>query len=69
MIIGELKAEIANLPDDMEVSVIIPCGNKLYCRSLEDVKSQIIDGECLLVTEDVGVIADKDLAEYIKPIQ
>lgn len=69
MTIGELKAEITDLPDDMEVSVIIPCGKKLYCRSLEDVKSQIIDGECLLITEDVGVIADKDLAEYLKPIQ
>lgn len=66
MDIGKLKAEIADLPDDMEVSVIIPCGKKLYCRSLDDVKSQIINGECLLVTEDVGVIADKDLAETIK---
>lgn len=69
MNIGKLKAETANLPDDMEVSVIIPCGKKLYCRSLEDVKAQIIDGECLLITEDVGVIADKDLAECLKPIQ
>lgn len=69
MNIGKLKAEIADLPDDMEVSVIIPCRKKLYCRDLEDVKSQIIDGECLLVTEDVGVIADKDLAECVKPIQ
>lgn len=66
MNIGKLKTEIADLPDDMEVSVIIPCGKKLYCRGLEDVKSQIIDGECLLVTEDVGVIADKDLTETIK---
>lgn len=69
MDIGRLREEIANLPEDMEVSVIIPCGKKLYCRGLEDVKSQIIDGECLLVTEDVGVIADKDLAECLKPIQ
>ena len=69
MDIGKLKSEIADLPDDMDVSVIIPCGKKLYCRGLEDVTSQIIDGECLLITEDVGVIADKDLAEYIKPIQ
>lgn len=69
MNIGKLKTEIADLPDDMEVSVIIPCGKKLYCRSLEEVKSQIIDGECLLITEDVGIIADKDLAECIKPIQ
>ena len=69
MNIGKLKTEIADLPDDMEVSVIIPCGKKLYCRGLEDVKSKIIDGECLLVTEDVGVIADKDLAECLKPIQ
>lgn len=66
MNIGKLKTEIADLPDDMEVSVIIPCGKKLYCRGLEDVKSQIIEDECLLVTEDVGVIADKDLAETIK---
>ena len=66
MNIGKLKVEIADLPDDMEVSVVIPCGKKLYCRGLEEVKSQIIDGECLLVTEDVGVIADKDLAETIK---
>lgn len=69
MNIGELKEEIADLPDDMEVSVIVPCGKKLYCRSLDTVKSQIIDSECLLVTEDVGVVADKDLAEYLKPIQ
>ena len=69
MNIGELKAKIADLPDDMEVSVIIPCGKTLYCRSLDTVKSQIIDGECLLVTEDIGVIADKDLAECLKPIQ
>ena len=69
MNIGELKAKIAALPDDMEVSVIVPCGKKLYCRSLDAVKSQIIDSECLLVTEDVGVVADKDLAEYLKPIQ
>lgn len=66
MNIGKLKTEIANLPDEMEVSAIIPCGKKLYCRGLEYVKSQIIDCECLLVTEDVGVIADKDLAETIK---
>ena len=69
MNIGELKEEIADLPDDMEVSVIVPCGKKLYCRSLDAVKSQIIDSECLLVTEEVGVVADKDLAEYLKPIQ
>ncbi len=69
MNIGRLKEEIADLPDDMEVSVVIPCGKKLYCRSLEDVKAKIIDGECLLVTEDVGTIADKDLAECLKPIQ
>ena len=69
MNIGELKAKIANLPDDMEVSVLIPCSKKLYCRSLDTVKSQIIDSECLLVTEDVGVVADKDLAECLKPIQ
>ena len=69
MNIGELKAKIAALPDDMEVSVIIPCDKKLYCRSLDTVKSQIIDSECLLVTEDIGVIADKDLAECLKPIQ
>lgn len=69
MNIGELKAKTSDLPDDMEVSVIIPCSKKLYCRSLDAVKSQIIDSECLLVTEDVGVIADKDLAEYLKPIQ
>ena len=69
MNIGELKAKIADLPDDMEVSVIVPCGKKLYCRNLDDVKTHIIDSECLLVTEDVGVIADKDLAEYLKPIQ
>ena len=69
MNIGELKEEIADLPDDMEVSVLVPCGKKLYCRSLDAVKSQIIDSECLLVTEDVGVVADKDLAEYLKPIQ
>ena len=69
MNIGRLKAEIADLPDDMEVSVIIPCSKTMYCRSLDAVKSQIIDEECLLVTEDVGVIADKDLAEYLKPIQ
>ena len=69
MNIGELKEEIADIPDDMEVSVIVPCGKKLYCRSLDAVKSQIIDSECLLVTEDVGVVADKDLAEYLKPIQ
>lgn len=69
MNIGELKAKIAALPDDMEVSVIIPCSKKLYCRSLDAVKSQIIDSECLLVTEDVGVVADKDLAEGLKPIQ
>lgn len=69
MNIGKLKAEIAALPDDMEVSVIVPCGKKLYCRSLDNVKSQIIDSECLLVTEDVGVVADKDLAECLKPIQ
>lgn len=69
MDIGKLKAEIADLPDYMEVSTIIPCGKKLYCRGLEDVKSQIIEGECLLVTEDVGIIADKDLAECLKPIQ
>ena len=69
MNIGELKEEIADLPEDMEVSVIVPCGKKLYCRSLDAVKSQIIDSECLLVTEDVGVVADKDLAEYLKPIQ
>ena len=69
MNIGELKEEIAALPDDMEVSVIVPCGKKLYCRSLDAVKSHIIDSECLLVTEDIGVIADKDLAEYLKPIQ
>ena len=69
MNIGKLKAEIADLSDDMEVSVIIPCGKKLYCRSLEEVKSQIIDGECLFVTEDIGIVADKDLAECLKPIQ
>lgn len=69
MDIGRLREEIADLPEDMEVSAIIPCGKKLYCRGFEDVKSQIIDGECLLVTEDVGVIADKDLAECLKPIQ
>ena len=69
MNIGRLKAEIADLPDDMEVSVIIPCSKTMYCRSLDAVKSQIIDDECLLVTDDVGVIADKDLAEYLKPIQ
>ena len=69
MNIGELKAKIADLPDDTEVSVIVPCGKKLYCRSLDTVKSQIIDSECLLVTEDIGVIADKDLAEWLKPIQ
>lgn len=69
MNIGKLKAEIADLPDDMEVSVIIPCNKKMYCRSLDAVKSQIIEYECLLVTEDVGVIADKDLAETLKPIQ
>ena len=69
MNIGKLKTEIADLSDDMEVSVIIPCGKKLYCRGLEDVKSQIIDGECLLVTEDISTIADKDLAECLKPIQ
>ena len=69
MNIGKLKAEIADLPDDMEVSVIIPCDKKLYCRSLDTVKSHVIDEECLLVTEDVGVIADKDLAECLKPIQ
>ena len=38
MNIGELKEEIADLPDDMEVSVIVPCGKKLYCRSLDAVK-------------------------------
>ena len=69
MNIGELKAKIADLPDDMEVSVIVPCGKKLYCRNLDDVKSHVIDGECLLVTEDIGVVADKDLAECLKPIQ
>ena len=69
MNIGELKAKIADLPDDMEVSVIIPCGKKLYCRNLDAVKSHVIDEECLLVTEDIGVLADKDLAEYLKPIQ
>ena len=69
MTIGELKAKIAALPNDMEVSVIIPCSKKLYCRNLYAVKSQIIDSECLLVTEDVGVIADKDLADCLKPIQ
>ena len=69
MNIGKLKAEIADLPDDTEVSVIVPCSKKLYCRSLDAVKSQIIDSECLLVTEDVGVVADKDLAEGLKPIQ
>lgn len=69
MNIGELKVKIADLPDDMEVSVIVPCGKKMYCRNLDDVKSHVIDGECLLVTEDIGVIADKDLAEGLKPIQ
>lgn len=69
MNIGKLKAELADLPDDMEVSVVIPCSKKLYCRSLESVKAHIIDGECLLVTEDVGIIADKDLAERLKSIQ
>lgn len=69
MNIGKLKAEIADLPDDTEISVIVPCGKKLYCRSLDTVKSQIIDSECLLVTEDIGVVADKDLAECLKPIQ
>ena len=69
MNIGELRAKIADLPDDMEVSVIVPCGKKLYCRNLADVKSHVIDEECLLVTEDIGVIADKDLAECLKPIQ
>lgn len=69
MNIGELKAEIADLPDDTEVSVVIPCGKKLYCRNLDAVKAQIIDSECLLVTEDIGIIADKDLAECLKPIQ
>ena len=69
MNIGRLKAEIANLPDDMEVSVIVPCSKTMYCRSLDAVKSQIIADECLLVTEDVGVIADKNLAECLKPIQ
>lgn len=69
MNIGELKAKIATLSNDTEVSVIVPCGKKLYCRSLDAVKSQIIDSECLLVTEDVGVVADKDLAECLKPIQ
>lgn len=69
MNIGKLKAEIADLPDDTEVSVIVPCGKKLYCRSLDTVKSQIIDSECLLVTEDIGVVADKDLAECLKTIQ
>ena len=68
MNIGKLKAEIADLPDDMEVSVIIPCSKTMYCRSLDAVKSQIIDDECLLVTEDVGIIADKDLAECLKPL-
>ena len=69
MNIGELKAKIADLPADMEVSVIVPCGKKLYCRNLDAIKAHIIDGECLLVTEDVGVVADKDLAECVKPIQ
>lgn len=69
MNIGKLKAEIADLPDDTEVSVVIPCGKKLYCRSLAAVRSQIIDDECLLVTEEVGVVADKDLVETLKPIQ
>lgn len=69
MNIGKLKAEIADLPDDTEVSVIVPCGKKLYCRSLVAVRAQIIDSECLLVTEEVGVVADKDLAETLKPIQ
>lgn len=69
MTIGELKAKIADLSDDTEVSVIIPCSKKLYCRSLDTVKSQIIDSECLFVTEDIGVVADKDLAECLKPIQ
>lgn len=69
MNIGKLKAEIADLPDDMEVSVIIPCGKTLYCRSLDAVKAMHMLSECLLVTEDVGVIADKDLAECLKPIQ
>ena len=69
MDIGRLREEIADLPEDMEVSVIVPCGKKLYCRSLDAVKSQIIDSECLLVTEDIGVVADKDLAECLKPIQ
>ena len=69
MNIGELKAKIADLPNAKEVSVIIPCSKKLYCRSLDNVKSQIIDSECLLVTEDIGVVADKDLAECLKPIQ
>ena len=69
MNIGKLKAEIADLPDDTEVSVVIPCAKKLYCRNLDAIKAHVIDGECLLVTEDVGVIADKDLAECLKPIQ
>lgn len=47
MNIGRLKAEIADLPDDMEVSVIVPCSKTMYCRSLDAVKSQIIDDECL----------------------
>ena len=53
----------------MEVSVVILCNKKMYCRNLDAIKDLVIDDECLLVTEDVGVIADKDLAETLSPIQ
>ena len=69
MNIDKLKAQIADFPDDMEVSVVILCNKKMYCRNLDAIKDHVIDEECLLVTEDVGVIADKDLAETLKPIQ
>ncbi len=65
MNVRQLKDAVADLPDTMEVSLVIQCGKILYCKQIEGIKTKFVADEALIVSEPMSTIFARALEDSV----
>lgn len=65
MNVRQFKDALADLPDTMEVSLVIQCGKMIYCKQIEDVKTKFVEDEVLIVSEPMSTIFARALEDSV----
>ena len=65
MTVYQVKEAIKELPDEMEVSLVIQCGKQIYCKEIESIKTQFVQDECLIVSAPMSKIYARVLEDSV----